>query len=112
REAAPEVRAVEEDGVAAVGEEPRLERVRDRRLARARQPGQPDDERTLRLQPSARLPVDLELLQPDVLAAHERAPEQPGADGVVRDPVDEDEAARVAVLDVRVERDRLPELDL
>ena len=107
REAASQVRAVEQEGVAARCKEPRLERVRDRRLAGAGPSGEPDDERALRLEPGARVAIDHELLQADVLAARQSAHEQARADGVVRDPVDEDEAAGVAVVDVRVERDRL-----
>ena len=38
--------------------------------------------------------------------------DQARAHGVVRDPVDQDEAAGVPVLQVRVEGDRLGELDL
>ena len=48
--------------------------------------------------------VDLDRLPVDVVGASQREVEQPGADGVVGQPVDDDESAHVAVLDVRIER--------
>src|SRR2546422_5123243 len=52
-----------------------------------------------------RLLVDLDRLPMDVLRASKREMQRARADGVVRWPVDDDEAAGVAVLFVWVERD-------
>ena len=112
REPVAEVVAVEHERVPAERVQPPLDRVRDRRLARAREAGEPHDERLLALRRGARGAVDLERLPRDVVRAAQRELQQAGADRVVRDAVDEDEAARVAVLRVRVEGDRLAQLDV
>ena len=56
--------------------------------------------------------VDVERLPVDVLRAAQREVEQAGADGGVGQPVDQDEAAGVAVLRVGVEGDRPVELEV
>src|SRR5581483_11511188 len=112
REAPAEVVAVEHGGVPAESVQPALDRVRDRRLARPGQAGEPDDERPLRLERRACRRIDLDRLSADVVRATKRELEEPRADGVVRDAVDEDEAAGIAVLHVRVEGDRLAQLDV
>ena len=78
-------------------------------------PGSPVSHTTngsLPLRSGARGAVDLVRLPGDVVRAAQREVQQAGADRVVRDAVDEDEAARVAVLRVRVEGDRLAQLDV
>ena len=59
-----------------------------------------------------RLLVDLDRLPVDVLRAAQREVQQPRADRVVGQPVDQDEAAGVAVLRVGIERDRLVEIEV
>jgi hypothetical protein len=54
----------------------------------------------------ARALVDFQRLPVDVLRAAQREVQHAGADGLVAQPVDDDEAAHVAVLRVGVERDR------
>src|SRR5207248_1213584 len=112
REAVAEVVAVEHVRVPPERVQTSLDRVRDRRLAGAGKTGEPDDERLLRLEARPRGAVDLERLPRDVVRAAQGKMEQPGADGVVGDAVDEDEAAGVAVLRVRVEGDRLAQLEV
>ena len=80
--------------------------VGDRRLAGTGQAGEPHDARPVALQRGAGLGRHVDRLPVDVLRAAQREVQQPGADGRVREAVDDDEAAHVAVVGVRVERDR------
>ncbi len=84
-----------------------LDQVGDGRLAGAGQAGEPHARPGCWPLSAARASrVDVERLPVDVLGPAQREVEQPGADGGVGQPVDEDEAAHVAVLGVGVERDR------
>ena len=83
-----------------------LDEVGDRRLAGAREPREPEDAGLLALLARARLLVDVRRLPVDVLRPPQGEVQQAGADRVVRQAVDQDEAAGVAVLLVGVEGDR------
>src|SRR5215471_983203 len=89
-----------------------LDAIRDRRLAGAREPREPQHAGPLPLLPRAQLLVDVERLPVDVLRTAQREVDEAGADGTVGDAVDEDEAAEGAIVRVGLEGDRLIELDL
>ena len=92
--------------------QPFLDQVRDRRLARPGQSGKPQNTGFLVLQGRPRCLIDIDMLHVDVLATAQREVDQPGADRVVAEPVDQDEAASVTVLGVWVERDRTVEVEV
>ena len=89
-----------------------FDHVRDRRLPRAGQAGKPDDARLVALERRMGALIDLDRLPMDVLRPAQRKVQQPRADGVVGQPIDNDEAARVPVFGVRVEGDRLVEIEI
>jgi hypothetical protein len=108
-EAAADVVAVEQVGPAAELVQLQLEQVGDRRLAGAREAGEPDRAGLLAERARARRLVDVELLVVDGGGAAQRVAQHPRADRRVRDAVDHDEAAGVAAARVGVEGDRLVE---
>src|SRR5207248_10522704 len=81
-------------------------------LAGARESREPQHAGSLSLLPRACLLVDVHRLPVHVLRAAQSEVDQPGADGVVGEAVDEDEAAESAILAVGLERDRPVELEL
>ena len=89
-----------------------LDQVRDRGLAGAGKAGEPQHARLLALDAGPRRLVHVERLPVDVLRAAQREMHQPGAHGRVGQAVDQDEAARIAVLGIRIERDRLIEREV
>ena len=66
----------------------------------------------LALERGTRRLVDVDVLYVDIVGAAQRELQHPGAHGLVGQPVDQDEAAGVAVLGVGVESNRLVELEL
>ena len=107
-----DVVAVEQVGVAAQRVQLLLDQVGDRRLAGAREAREPEHAGRWPLSRGVRRLVDVERLPVDVLRAAQREVEHPGADRLVGEPVDQDEAAGVAVLVVGVEGDRPVELEV
>src|SRR5215469_14912369 len=89
-----------------------LDAVGDARLAGAGQARQPQHAGPLSLLPGPQPLVDVERLPVHVLRAPQREMNQPRSHRRIADAVDEDEAAKGAVARVRLERDRLVELDL
>jgi hypothetical protein len=81
-------------------------------FARTRQAGHPDHRRALALERGACLLVDVHVLQVDVVGAAQREVQHAGTDRVVRQAVDQDEAAGLAVGRVRVEGDRAVEREV
>src|SRR5204863_515073 len=110
-EAVADVVAVEQVGVPAGGGEALLDPIGDGGLAGARESREPQHAGSLSLLPRACLLVDVHRLPVHVLRAAQREVDQPGADGVVGEAVDEDEAAERAILAVGLERDRPVELE-
>ena len=96
-EAVAHVVAVEQVGVAPELVELLLDEVGDGRLAGAREAGEPDDGRLLAVDDRAGRLVDLDRLPVHVVGPAQREVQQAGGDGGVGEPVDEDEAAHVAV---------------
>ena len=112
REPVAQVVAVEEVGGVAVLHQDALERGRDGRLARGRQPGQPHGRAARAERVPALAALEAALVPGDaggVLCARppsRTAPHHAGADGVVGVLVDQDERARRPVRRVRVGDDR------
>src|SRR5262245_1868451 len=52
------------------------------------------------------------MLKVDIMSTAQCEPEHPRTDGVVGNPVDEDEPSSIAVLGIGIEADRLIEFDL
>ena len=102
-EAVAHVVAVQQVGVAAERGQAPFDAVGDRRLARARQAGEPQDGRTMSLDRRARRLVDGEVLPGEVGGTSQRKADHAGADRGVGQPVDQDEAAGLAVVVVGVE---------
>ena len=100
-----EVVAVEQVGVPPDGVQLALDDVGDGRLARAGEPGEPHHRGALPLERGMCLAVDLDRLPVHVVRPPQGEVQQPGADRVVGQPVDDDEAAHVPVLRVGVEGD-------
>jgi hypothetical protein len=111
-QAVADVVAIEQVGVPAGRMQPLLHQVRDRRLARAGQSGEPQHAGLLALELGPRALVHVERLPVDVVGPAQRELQQACADGVVREPVDQDETAGLAVVAVRVERDGPVEADV
>ncbi len=89
-----------------------FDQVRDRRLTRARQAGEPQDASPLSLQRRARMFVHIERLPMNVLGTTQSEAEQARADRVIGDLVDQDEAAGLAIVRVGIERDRAIETQI
>ena len=111
-EAVAHVVAVEHVGVAAEPVQLGLDEVGDRRLAGAREAGEPQHARRLALLRRPQRLVDVDRLPAHVGRAPQRVAQHPRADRVVGDAVDEDERARLAVVVVGVEGDRAVELEV
>jgi hypothetical protein len=110
-QAVADVVAVEDVGVSSECVQPLLGQVGDRGLAGAGEPCEPEHARLLALQLGPGLPRDVERLPVDVLRAPQREVHQARADGVVGEPVDQDEPAKVAVVLVGLEGDGPIELE-
>ncbi|MND74614.1 hypothetical protein D3C80_662110 [compost metagenome] len=98
--------AVEQVGVPAEGMQLAFHQVGDGRLAGAGQPGEPEDAGRLSLERGMGLAVDVDRLPVHVLRAAQGEVQHAGADRAVAQPVDDDEAAGVAVVGVGIEGDR------
>src|SRR5215469_8708320 len=83
-----------------------LDEIRNRRLARARETREPKNRRSMPVAPHPRLPIDREALHVDVGRPAEAEGDHPRACRRVVEAVDENEGARLAILRVRIERDR------
>ena len=97
--------AIEQHGVAAERKQLLVDDVGDRRLAGARQSGEPDDAGLLVLQRGAFGLADRQRLPGDVGGAAQREGDHPGRDRPVGVAVDHDEGAGLAV---RLIGDRTP----
>ena len=102
----PDIVAVEDVGVAALRVQLLLEEVRDRRLARARQAGEPEHCRALVLDERALQLVDVQRLPMNVVGPPKHVPDHAGTSRSVAEPVDQDECAGCTVLREGVEHDR------
>ncbi len=103
-EAVADIVAIQRISVSPEREQPLLDAVGDRRLARARQARKPQDGRTMPLDRRPCGPVDGEVVPTEVRGAAQRKADHAGADRRVADPVDQDETASLSVLVVGVER--------
>jgi hypothetical protein len=101
--------AVEQVGAEPVGVQPLLHQVGDGGLAGAGQAGEPHHAGLVPAELGAGVLVDLHRLPVDVVRPTQGVADHAGAHGVVGEPVDDDEAAHVAVVVVRVEGHRLVE---
>src|ERR1700728_2980456 len=104
--------AVKEVGAAAQRMQLLLDQVRDRALAGARIAGQPHHARSLPLQRRTRLLVDVERLPVNILRSAQREVQRTGGQRVMRDAIDQNEAAEIAATGVWLECDRAVELEL
>ncbi len=111
-EAVSDVVAVEQVGAMTEDVELLLDGVGDGRLSGTGEPGEPEHRGPLAVLAGPSDLVDLDGLPVDVVGPAQGEVQQPGGDGGVGEPVDEDEAAHVAVLDVGVERDRSVEAEV
>ena len=109
-ETVPHVVAIEQIRVPAQRVQLLLDDVGDRRLAGARQSGEPHDARLVPVERRVGLLVDLDRLPVDVLRAAQREVQQARADRVVGQAVDQDEAAGIAIFRVG-DRTRSPGRD-
>src|SRR5262245_22685544 len=103
--------AIEDVGVPPDGVQALLEQAGDRGLACARKSCEPQHAGLLTFQPRASRLVDLERLPPDVLRSPQRKMEKSRTDRGVRDAIDQDEPAEIAVVPVCFENDGTIELD-
>ena len=101
-----DVVAVEQHRVVAGHVQPLLDDIGDRRLAGARQPGEPENGRFLMLERGALGLADQERLPMDIGAAAQPERDHAGADGVVGEAVDDDKRAGLPVLLIGIEGDR------
>ena len=106
------VGAIEDARMAAHRMKPFLHQVSNGGLPRARETRQPNDTRPLMLDGGARRLVHIDMLEVDVVRTAKREMQHSGANSLVTDAVDENEAARVAVFRVGVETDRLIKFEL
>jgi len=98
--------------VLAHRQQPLLDQVGDGRLAGAGQAGEPQAARRLVLDPRARRLVHVQVLPVDVAGAPQREVQRSGGDGGVALAVDQDEGAERTVARVRLERERLVEVQV
>ena len=98
--------AIENIGVATDRMQSLLDQICDGRFARAGKAGEPQHARFLALERSAGMSIHIQRLPMNVLGATQRKVQQAGADGVVRQLVDQDETAHLAILGVRIEGNR------
>src|SRR4051812_16219625 len=104
--------AIEEISVPAHGVQSLLNKVGDRRFARSREAREPENAGSLALDRRARRAIDRKVLGMDVVRAAQREVQHARADGLIGEAIDDDKAAGVAVMRIRIERDRLVELEL
>src|SRR5690606_3705509 len=98
-----DVVAIEQEGVAAVGEQPLVDEVGDGRLAGPGQAGEPQHQRLLALQGGAFGAADVERLPLDVGGPAQGEADQAGAGRLIGLAVDQDQAAEVAAVGVGLE---------
>src|SRR3546814_1913388 len=84
---------------------PLLDQIGDRRLARTRQTGEPQQMRPLAFLRGVRLAADLDRLPVDILRPPERELDQPGPHRRVGHLVDQDEPAQIPIIAIALEHD-------
>ena len=97
--------AVQHHRVEALGEQALLDAVGDGGLARAGQAGEPEHQRRLAFERCAVGPADGQGLRMNVCRPTQGETDHAGTGGLVRHPVDQDEAAEVAVQRIGLEGD-------
>ena len=101
-----DVVAVEQIGVGAQAVQLGLHQIGDGRLARSRQPGEPDHGRSMARADCASCFVHLDLLPVDVVGSAQCEVEHSGTHRVLGDPVDDDESAGLTLIGIGVEGHR------
>src|SRR5438045_3974289 len=104
--------AIEQIGDMALRLELLLDEIGDRRLAGARQAGEPQDAGLLAGVLGAGGLADVERLPMDVGSPPERKVNEPHAHRIVGEAVDDDEAAELAVIRIRSKSDGAIEIDV
>ena len=106
-EAVADIVAIQQIGVLAVSHQALFHQIGDGGLARARQAGEPQHGRLLAFHDGAGLLVHVQRLPMNIGGAHQREIDHAGAHRGIGEAVDQDEAAAVAIILVRIERQGL-----